>query len=273
MQREEFLKRQGLIGPAAVQKELVEQRLAVRRALRVTTKIAERNRLNDLLATINISLRDLRRKRSVPKLHYELDDLTDRGRVMARLAKNLARGRDVIYHGTRHLPDVLRAGKLVPISEFAVSFTRSAEVAAHFATLLGTKIEKRSPGVLVLDRSSLAQCYRIEPSRYDETSSRDEREEAIRFRAVSFRRHLLGVVGDTDVSAMLGPPTTRYLPAGFVRWSAARRTKFTYKKIAAGDKLVRDGRARVRELIIRDREKQSGGRSQLDVRKVSVGGS
>lgn len=42
--------------------------------------------------------------------------------------------------------------------------------------------------------AATAQCYRIEPSRYDETSSRDEREEAIRFRAVSFRRQKVNAV-------------------------------------------------------------------------------
>ena len=53
--------------------------------------------------------------------------LTDREIVMARLARKIGRGHDAIYHGTRHLPLVLRIGKLLPakIGDHAVFFTRS----------------------------------------------------------------------------------------------------------------------------------------------------
>jgi hypothetical protein len=146
----------------------------------------------------------------------ELDELTERERVMARLAKNIGRGRDVIYHGTRALPEVMRAGKLIPpdLAERAVFFTRSPEVAAYFACLRGEKKERRSPGVLILDRSSLRQCYRLEPNRYDHFHGRNEREEAVWGRIVSFRRHLVRVVSEANVSELLGPPKRRYLLEG-----------------------------------------------------------
>jgi hypothetical protein len=66
---------------------------------------------------------------------------TDREIVMARLARKIGRGHDAIYHGTRHLPLVLRIGKLLPskIGDTAVFFTRSPEVAAYWAGMMGRR--------------------------------------------------------------------------------------------------------------------------------------
>jgi hypothetical protein len=155
---------------------------------------------------------------------------------MARIAKKLGRGRNVIYHGTRRLADVLRAGKLVPPLEYecAVFFSRSAEVAAYFACFLGEKDDHLFPGVLVLDRDSLAHSYRIEPNRYDVSSDRNEREEAIWYRIVNIRRHLWGVVRDADVTAVLGPPKQRYLPRNFMHWTQARRDAFQHRRMRVG---------------------------------------
>jgi hypothetical protein len=50
---------------------------------------------------------------------------------MARLARKIGRGHDAIYHGTRHLPLVLRAGKLLPSDFGDTAETRSS---ARFAT-------------------------------------------------------------------------------------------------------------------------------------------
>ena len=60
---------------------------------------------------------------------------------MARLARKIGRGHDAIYHGTRHLPLVLRIGKLFPadIGETGVFFTRSPEVAAYWANMMGER--------------------------------------------------------------------------------------------------------------------------------------
>jgi hypothetical protein len=166
---EEDPERLFLRGPAAIEQRLLDKRAEYNEALATVKKAAERNQLKKMIAAMNRGLRAVRKKKRRPPLFYDLDALTDRERVMARLAKKLGRGRNVIYHGTRRLADVLRAGKLVPPleSECAVFFSRSAEVAAYFASFLGDKEDLFSPGVLVLDRDSLARSYRIEPNRYD----------------------------------------------------------------------------------------------------------
>src|SRR6187200_307147 len=90
--------------------------------------------------------------------------------VMGRLARKIGRGHDAIYHGTRHLPLVLRIGKLLPaaIGDPAVFFTRSPEVAAYWAGMLGDERDQFCGGVLVLNRASLDQNYQLGPSRYAE---------------------------------------------------------------------------------------------------------
>jgi len=92
----------------------------------------------------------------------------DREIIMARLARRIGRGHDAIYHGTRHLPLVLRSGKLLPptFGDTAVFFTRSPEVAAYWANMWGREIDQFYGGILVLNRASLAQNFRLEPSRY-----------------------------------------------------------------------------------------------------------
>jgi hypothetical protein len=193
-------------------------------------------------------------KRGRPNICREIDELTARERVMARLAKEIGRGREVIYHGTRALPEVLRSGKLIPSEsgDCWVSFTRSPEVAAYFACLLGSKRDRHSPGVLILDKRSLRQRYRFEPHRYDDV--RNEREEAVWNRTINIRRHLLGVVSDAHVSELLGRPKTRYLPCGFVRWPAAEQREFNERLLEDGRKFVAEGRAAVREQIVRESE-------------------
>jgi len=68
----------------------------------------------------------------------------DRETVMARLARKIVRGHDAIYHGTRHPPLVLRIGKLLPlkIGDTEVFFTRSPEVAAYWANMMGREIDQ-----------------------------------------------------------------------------------------------------------------------------------
>ena len=151
------------------------------------------------------------RKRKVAPRLREIDTLTDRGRVMAQLARKIARGSDAIYHGTRHLDNVLRCGKLIPPlnGEPGIFLSRSPEAAAYFASLLQTQASGYSPGVLVLNRRSLTQSYRLEPSRYDVDSDQDEREEVVWDRIINVRRHLLGVVWDADVDlTSRGPENT-----------------------------------------------------------------
>ena len=246
---------QKLKGPAVIIEKLIKARADLEAELCHASSCSAQKQLTEQIAKVEFVLRDLNKELSRPKLYRELDELTDRERVMARLAKKIGRGRDVIYHGTRALPEVMRAGKLIPSDsgECAVFFSRSPEVAAYFACLRGEKAERRSPGILILDRRSLRQGYRLEPNRYDPFYGHNEREEAVWGRTVSFRRHLLGVVTEATVAQILGPPEWPYLPREFVRWSEARRRKFNERQLASGRKFVAEGRAAVRDLIVQER--------------------
>jgi hypothetical protein len=153
----------------------------------------------------------------------------DRERAFARLARAIGRGHDAIYHGTRAPVEVLRSGKLKPDLTGKISFSRSPEVAAYFALLIGDWSVRWVPAVLVLNRSSLIQTYRLDPWRYGEDWV-DEQEEVVRGRTINFRRHLLGVVRESDVINVLDPLEAE---------------------------LSQKGRARIREIIIGERKKLS----------------
>jgi hypothetical protein len=154
---------------------------------------------------------------------------SDREHVFARLARDIGRGHDAIYHGTRAPVEVLRSGKLKPDTTGKISFSRSPEVAAHFATLIGDWSVRWVPALLVLNRSSLIQTYRLDPWRYNEDWV-DEQEEVVWGRTINLRKHLLGVVREADVNKVFSPRE---------------------------GKLIRAGRAKVREIIIRERKRLS----------------
>jgi hypothetical protein len=178
--------------------------------------------------------------------------LSDRERLFARLARSIGWGQDPIYHGTRAPTQVLRSGKLKPDGNGAISFSRSPEVAAHFALLLGDGVVQWSPAVLVFSRSSLVQNYRLDPWRYGEDWV-DEQEEVIWGRTIGIRRHLLGLVRESDVDKILGPRKQTFTPPG---WSLEARRAF-FREEVAGEALVRAGRARVRDIIVRERRRLS----------------
>src|SRR5690349_18148989 len=121
--------------------------------------------------------------------------------VLANLSRQIGRGQDAIYHGTRYPDEVLRTGKLRPDITRKISLSRSPEVAAHFALLQIDGAIQWAPAVLVLNRSTLVQMYRLEPWDYGEA---DEQEEVIWHRTVSLRKHLLGVVREADLTDALG---------------------------------------------------------------------
>ena len=79
------------------------------------------------IKNLDEAVKDLRRPGRPTRLLRELDKLTDRERVLAQLARQQAKGADVLFHGTRHKSAVLRSGKLIPpkIGEQAIFFTRS----------------------------------------------------------------------------------------------------------------------------------------------------
>jgi hypothetical protein len=148
----------------------------------------------------------------------------------------------VIYHGTRHLPLVMRTGVLLPASagDAAVFFSRSPEVAAYWGNMTGETRDLSDGGVLVLNRSTLVQNYRLLASRYLEDWN-DEREEVVWGRRINIRRHLLGVVRQADVDAAIGPPRQPVLPDGFYTWPEVRRQAFWRREARLAADLVRDG--------------------------------
>jgi hypothetical protein len=196
----------------------------------------------------------------------ESDALTDREIVAARLARAIGRGYDAIYHGARDPEKVLRSGKLIPFIG-GVSFSRSPEVAAYFAHLMGREVDQWSPALLVLDRSSLIQTYRLKPCRWDETLEADEREEIVRGRTINFRRHLLGVVREANVSKILGPPKLKFYPG---TWPSSKVAAFYRESLKLGEQFVREGRARVRDIIVRERKQLSSARSPVAPAAVSA---
>src|SRR4051794_24343343 len=156
---------------------------------------------------------------------FQKGRFTAREHVFARLAREIGRGHDAIYHGTRFPQEVLRSGKLKPDQiTHKISLSRSPVVAAYFALLPDDGVVRWSPTVLVLNRSSLVRSYRLEPWR-DGEDWHHEQEEIIWGRTVAVRRHLLGVVREADVARVLGP------------------SKRTFREgLKEGDRLVRDGR-------------------------------
>jgi hypothetical protein len=206
---------QNIEGPVAIQQRLVIARDQLKAELARTASASEREWQSDQIAVASIAL---------------------------RLPQEIGRGRDVICHGTRALPVMLRAGKLMPadMAEQAVFFSRSPEVAAYFACLMDEKEERSAAGVLNLG----ARCGGVTVSSLIgmiifmiETSARN------------FRCHLVGVVSEANVSEHLGPPKRKYLPRGFASRPAPQRREFNKRHLASERKLVADGRAAGRRLL------------------------
>jgi hypothetical protein len=115
------------------------------------------------------------------------------------LARKMAMNRDVLYHGTRYAQSILSMGILFPSD--AVSFTRSPEEAAYWALLDRDDDEGRG-AILIFDRQSLHQRYKIEP--YHDTiwddakRCRDEAEEAICNDVVNVGKYLIGFVSEQN---------------------------------------------------------------------------
>jgi hypothetical protein len=135
-----------------------------------------------------------------PMKPFHYGHFTAREYMFAKLARKIGRGHHAMYHGTRYPEEVLRSGKLIPDITKKVSLSRSPEVAAHFACLVGDAEWVWSPAVLVLNKRTLIQTYRLEPWHYGQA---DEQEEVIRRRTVAFRKHLLGVVTESDINKVL----------------------------------------------------------------------
>jgi len=98
----------------------------------------------------------------------------------------------VLYYGTRYPSSILNTGIVLRNAHGvrAISFTRSADIAADFALLERDDDEGRG-AILIFDRQSLRSRYRIEP--FSEPK-RDELEERTWDDLVNVGSHLVGLV-------------------------------------------------------------------------------
>jgi hypothetical protein len=116
-----------------------------------------------------------------------------------------ARVQDVLFHGTRYRESVLASGILrcTPGAQ-TLSFTRSPDVAAHWA-VLPRDDDEGAGAVLVFDRASLRARYKLEcidegweadPSEFNELwrARHDECEEQVWGRNIEIAPHLIGLI-------------------------------------------------------------------------------
>jgi hypothetical protein len=126
-------------------------------------------------------------------------------RFLLEKVKALARGQNVLFHGTRYRESILASGVLrcSPGVE-TLSFTRSPHVAAHWGALPRDD-EEQAGAIFVFDRTSLRARYKLEcvdngweaePSRFNEfwRADHDECEEQVWGRNVEIAPHLIGLI-------------------------------------------------------------------------------
>ena len=114
--------------------------------------------------------------------------------------REAARGKNVLFHGTSLGSQIARTDTLlVPFADDpSICFTRSPEVAVHFATL-PRDYDDGAPTVFMFDRDSLRSRYRLELADLELEGERrqgkNEMEEFVWNRDVQrMSRHLLAVV-------------------------------------------------------------------------------
>jgi hypothetical protein len=110
--------------------------------------------------------------------------------TLAIQTRAIARGRDVLYHGTRYRELILASGLLALSNSGGVYFTRDVETAVHRATL--PRDDEDAGAILVFDRPSLRARYRLECTTYGE--GYEEHEEVVWGRHVEIAPHLIGLV-------------------------------------------------------------------------------
>ena len=124
---------------------------------------------------------------------------TEAERKLANMARKKARNRDVLYHGTRYANSILKTGVLfrADVGEPKVFLTRSAEVAAYWATIERDDDEGRG-SILIFDRQSLECKYLVKanPEVYWHSDAlfHDEAEEKISTDVIDVDDYLVGVV-------------------------------------------------------------------------------
>jgi hypothetical protein len=133
------------------------------------------------------------------------DQYTPQKQFLRDKARALGRGRDVLFHGTRYRESILASGFLryTPGVD-TLSFTRSPDVAAHWAAI-PREDEEQAGTVFVFDRASLRARYKLEcvdngweaePSKFNEfwRAEHDECEEQVCGRNVEIAPHLIGLI-------------------------------------------------------------------------------
>jgi hypothetical protein len=111
-------------------------------------------------------------------------------RFFREKARSFARGQNVLFHGTRYRQSILASGilRFTPATH-TLSFTRSPDVAAHWAGLPRDD-DEGAGAVLVFDRASVRARYKLEcvddsweaePSQFNEfwRATHDEFEEQV----------------------------------------------------------------------------------------------
>jgi hypothetical protein len=85
----------------------------------------------------------------------KVDQYTPQKGFLREKTRALGRGRDVLFHGTRYRESILASGilRFTPGVQ-TLSFTRSPDVAAHWAALPRDD-EEQAGAVLVFDRTGL----------------------------------------------------------------------------------------------------------------------
>lgn len=137
-------------------------------------------------------------------------NITNAATWLANVARQMAPGGDVLFHGTRYPRAVLEAGALLPSNPMyvGVCFSRSAAEAAYWATLPRDTDEGRG-AIFILERRRLVERYPLET--WKDVTYRDEFEERV-FGAVLLSDALLGMVAEPRASL---PPKQRKLAHDF----------------------------------------------------------
>jgi hypothetical protein len=138
----------------------------------------------------------------VMKTKSELKREIDLEFWISEVSRDLAIGINPLFHGTRYPLTILKSGKLIPgpCGDVAVCFTRSALVAAYWATLPRDDGEDRG-AVFVFDRDRLSTCYQFDTSEHFDVED-DEQEERVWNRSVLLTAGMVGLA--TQPKTFLG---------------------------------------------------------------------
>lgn len=118
--------------------------------------------------------------------------------VLSAKAREIAKGHDALFHGTRYRALILASGflKTAEVGPNCVCFSRSPEAAAFSATL-PREDDEGSGAIMIFDRASLKTRYKLEC--HGDRWLRDgqmvkEFEERVSHRDVEIGSHLIGLV-------------------------------------------------------------------------------